>query len=171
MIDSFLKVIEKGIELLKARQNNKKEYFQVVISPLFDEFEKVVSEYFRLFDSRGINEGDALNIREGYLQSRIKVTELAKKYAAESQDKELVAFFDSVSNFFYGNFVLPEQSLRTDGRHYIDILTGEKTFSRFAKKPHSLIEARENLEQRWETTVQMFAKLKLKYGAPLGYKV
>ncbi|AQZ32550.1 hypothetical protein BHQ29_04180 [Pseudomonas sp. LPH1] len=169
MIDSFLKVIEKGIELLNTRQNNKREYFQIIISPLFDEFEKVASEYFKLFDSRGINEEEALNIRAGYLQSRIKVTELAKKYAAESQDKELVAFFDSISNFFYGNFVLPEQSMRTDGRHYIDILTGEKTFSRFTKKPHSLIEAKENLEQRWEATVQMFAKLKLKYGTPLRY--
>lgn len=66
MIDSFLKVIEKGIELLNTRQNNKKEYFQFIISPLFDEFERVVSEYFKLFDSRGIGEEEALNIRAGY---------------------------------------------------------------------------------------------------------
>lgn len=170
MIDTLLKVVEKGIELVNIRQKNKIEYFKFVISPLFDEFEKVVAEYLKLFDGRGIDEKEAVAIREGYLQSRIKVIELAKNYADQSNDEDLIEFFESVSGFFYGSFVVPEVPRRSDGRYYIDILTGEKTFYQFSKKPNSLAEARGCLENRWEKIVGLFARLQLKYGTPIGYK-
>lgn len=167
MIDSFLKVIEKGIDLVNTRQKNNKDYFLLIVTPLFEEFEKVAADYFKLFDSRRIEVKDAVNIREGYLQARIKVTELARSYSAESKDKDLILFFDSVSNFFYGNLVAREISTRSDGWYFINILTEEKTFN----EPQLLLEARDSLESRWETSVHMFAKLKIKYGSPIGFKV
>ena len=170
MIDTFVKVLEKGIELVNVRQESNKQYFELIVSPLFDEFEKVVGGYLKLFSMQGVSKDEALSIREGYLQSRIKVTELASKFAKESNDEELVEYFNSLSEFFYGEFSVPEPVNRSDGRYYIDILTGERSFSDFSEKPNSLQHMRDSLEERWQKVVNIYGSLKIKYGTPIGYK-
>jgi hypothetical protein len=170
MIDSLLKVIEKGIDLVNAKQNNDKQYFELIVKPLFSEFEKVAAEYFKLFRTRGINANEAEGIRNGYLQSRIKITELAKIYQEQSGSTELIDFFKSLSEFFYGNFYVPEEACRSDGLYYINILTGERKFSNFTRKPKSLMEVQNVLQDRWKKVVSIFGSLQLKYGTPIGYK-
>lgn len=170
MIDSLLKVIEKSIELVNTRQNNNKQYFEFMVKPLFAEVEKVASEYFNLFSIQGITPEAAEDIRRGYIQSRIKVTELAKKYQSESNDPDLIEFFNSISDFFYGSFFVPEEVCRSDGFYYIEILTGKRTFAKFGRKPKSLNEMQGALQDRWARIVRTYGGLQLKYGTPIGYK-
>jgi hypothetical protein len=171
MIDSLLKVIEKSIDLINAKQNNDKQYFELIVKPLFIDFEKVAAEYFKLFSARGINANEAEGIRNVYLQSRIKITELAKIYQEKSKNTELIDFFKSVSEFFYGNFYVPEEACRSDGLYYINILTGERKFSSFVRKPKSLMEMHNALQDRWIKVVGIYGGLQFKYGTPIGYKV
>lgn len=170
MIDSLLKVIEKGIDLVNTRQNNNKQYFEFIVKPLFVDVEKVAGEYFNLFSIHGITPEAAEYIRRGYIQTRIKITELARKYQSESSDPDLIEFFNSISDFFYGSFFVPEDTCRSDGSYYVEILTGKRTFSKFDRRPNSLKEMQEALHGRWARIVRTYGGLQLKYGTPIGYK-
>lgn len=170
MIDSLLKVIEKGIDLVNTKQNNNKQYFEFIVKPLFVDVEKVAGEYFNLFSIYGIAPEAAEDIRRGYIQTRIKITELARKYQSESSDPDLIEFFNSISEFFYGSFIVPEDTCKSYGSYYIEILTGKRTFSKFDSTPSSLKEMQEELQGRWARIVRTYGGLQLKYGTPIGYK-
>jgi len=170
MLDSFLKIIEKGIELVNLKQRNDKENFESFVVPLFDEFSLVVAEYFRLFGEGGIDTEKAINIRNGYIQSRIKVTELAKFMKTQVKDPGLVEFYNLIATYFHGDFVFPESISQSNGRYYIEIISGKRTFSQSYKAPKSLVEMRDDLENRWERVVRVYGALKFKYCLPIGYK-
>ncbi len=109
MFEGIVKVIDKTIELIKFRQTNNKEYFVLIISPLFIEFEKVAEDYFKLFNSRSTRKSELTKIRDQYLQSRIKVTELANKYGENADDATVLAYFDAIQEFFFVSPILEKK--------------------------------------------------------------
>jgi hypothetical protein len=82
----------------------------------------------------------------------------------------LVEFFNAISNFFHGSFFAPDDTCRSDGFYYVEILTGKKTFAKFGKSPKSLREMQEALQGRWAKIVKIYGGLQLKYSTPIGYK-
>ena len=50
MIDLFSKLIEKCIELLRERARRRKDVFELVIKPIYDEMPELVDDYLRIFN-------------------------------------------------------------------------------------------------------------------------
>lgn len=105
MIEALLKVIDKSIELIKLRQKNDKEFFDLVILPLFIEFEGVAQKYFELANCLDATRDELDEIRKQYLQSRIKVSELVKVYDERTNDIIVSEFFKAIHEFFFGDVV------------------------------------------------------------------
>jgi hypothetical protein len=113
MIDLFLKLIDRIIDLLKTKQKNKEVLFREIAEPLFLELQPVIEKYFLIFkDIKAMmvarsRKGAAEKLkalkekRHEYLQTRIKVTEMAFAIKNGVADEKVVAFAQTVLNFFY----------------------------------------------------------------------
>jgi len=166
MLDVILKVIDKAIELVKLREKNKREFFDIVIDPLFNEFEKVSESYFSLFQSRSLPITDLEAIRNEYLQARIKVTELVEVYRKNVKDEDICKFFESIHEFFYGSKYMGmdgEFFQPSKGREYINLVSG-----RIERKFAIDLDAQyEKLQTSWGNTVKLYGVLKKKYKLPI----
>lgn len=169
MIGDFLKLIDKAIELVNIRQKNDREFFQLILKPLFSEFEVAAKGYFELFRSCGDSKEELMSIRDGYIQIRMKVTSLTEKYRALSKSDDVGEFFELIEAFFFSSIKSRDPEYvpcRSDGMEYIDLVTGKVGFEEFRK-----IENLQNqLEIKWQSVVKQYAELQIKYELPAGYK-
>ena len=171
MFEGIVIVLDKAIELINIRQKNDKEFFSLVISPLFIEFEKVAESYFKLFNNCGTRKSQLIEIRNQYLKSRIKVTELAKIYGENVEDIAVLEYFNAIQEFFFVSPTLEKDIGGSGGSYFIDLVTGEtervKLTGGITKKKEEL---KKNMEIKWGRVVSIYGELQMKYGLPIGYK-
>ncbi len=172
MFEGIVTVLDKTIELIQLKQTNNKEFYILIISPLFIEFEKVAEDYFELFNSYSTRKSELTKVRNQYLQSRIKVTELANKYGENVEDTTVLAFFDSIREFFFVSPILEKRDLGSSaGAYFIDLVSGERER---VKLPGDVSQKREelknNMEIKWGKVVSIYGELQMKYNLPIGYK-
>jgi hypothetical protein len=91
-VETFLKVIDKIISLIKARDENKATMFKEIVEPLHAEFEKVVDQYFAFFRSALLNlKPESLeetisslqSQRNEYILARIKLVSMTEAIKEE----------------------------------------------------------------------------------------
>ena len=122
MIDTFVKAVEKGIELLRERSRRKREVFELAIEPIYRELPELVDDYLGVLNSADAMLRD-LDPREGasnlymldfynnMLKSyrdqrqklkhrRLAVQALAEELLSSSSDKDCIAFAISVADMF-----------------------------------------------------------------------
>ena len=135
-IDIFLTVIDKFINLLKKRAQNKQQLFKEFIEPLFNELQPIVDDYFILFrKSRDLvrkshnNEQDLKKAveeiriaRECLLSARIKVIALSTTAEKEIKDKKVVDFCQKIAGFFFGTQVYEGQKKTSHAGHLVELL-------------------------------------------------
>lgn len=169
MIGDFLKVLDKAIELINVRQRNDRDFFQLILKPLYSEFEIAANGYFDLFRSHVLSKEELTSIRDGYIQTRIKVTSITEQYRAFSKSEDLAEFFELIEQFFFSpvKFRNPESiPRRSDGMDFIDLATGESNF----EQTNKIRELQSQLELKLQSVVKKYAELQVKYELPVGYE-
>lgn len=109
-MEIFLKLIDKVISLVKAREENKVKLFNEVVQPLYEEFEKLVAQYFSFFRSTLQSIGDKeLEIivqdlrkqRDEYVQARIKIVSMSEAIKVDIGNSDILEFCNALKSFFF----------------------------------------------------------------------
>jgi len=175
MFDVILKLADKAIELVKLREKNKREFFEIIIDPLFEEFEKVSKSYFLLLQTPKLQKTELEKIRNEYLQTRIKITELVCEYKKTVKDEEINKFFDSIYNFFFEEEPLSVLAPKSWGHYYYNLVNEQnnrKNDENFDKLlTRATDELYERLQTSWGESVKLYGSLKMKYKLPIGKNI
>lgn len=117
-MDTFLKIIDKLISLIKAREEkreeNKAKIFNQIIEPLHQEFEKVVVQYFAFFrtmlagiNDKLTNDESTLNLltqlkeqRNEYIQARIKIVSMSEAIKSMG-NSDVLEYCENIKAFFF----------------------------------------------------------------------
>ncbi len=156
MINDFISIIDRVIDLLKQKEISKKKYFDEFIEPLFVEYEEVVDKYLQLTSSESIEE---LNqVRDSYIQARIKISGFVKTYLRAEINRDFIELLDCIQSFFFQ----PGNGARSEGADYIDeIICSSK------HNQHKIKEYFRNQQlETWRYSVEAYSELKLKYKSP-----
>jgi phage terminase small subunit len=112
VVDAFIEIIDKLIELARYKKRRKKELFTEVVDPLFKETQMVVDEYFLFFrNARSLVRSatkkqypEVINhlneSRNDFLIVRVKITEMAKAIRAQTRVILLRDIAASIERFF-----------------------------------------------------------------------
>lgn len=125
MLDLFLKLIDRLIDLVKERAQTRRALFTDIVEPLFRDLEPVADDYFAFFDSiradlaaagpRDVSllVDKAKRGREANLRAREKVRSLSKAILEAVNDGDVVAHFAAQVLVFFGSFELrPSRAVR-----------------------------------------------------------
>lgn len=190
MVEIFLKLIDKVIQLIKERQLNNDKIFNDLIEPIFNDMTLVAKDYFTMFSesyhllapyARYEKETDFHAIseqlkkvgarREEFLNTRIKVREMAKMLSAEISDPDIIKFTDSILKFFYGNefneSVVFFESYSEQMSDIFDYLELDHSHYRLQAIVKIIEKVRENIEQEWINITEYYAVLRIKYLKPI----
>lgn len=175
MIDTFLRLVDKAIELLRTRKEAGRELLAQVIEPLFSEMTFVVDDYTSLFLEaiQAIDESieDPITSavhkikarRQQLLSTRIKVREMAHVIANEFRSKELTEFAEAILAFFHSSQIVPFKSNSTPARNLLvelhDVLDNPSLDKNAAKA--NIEHALSNIEANWVQVTRSYSKLKL----------
>lgn len=183
MLDDFLKLLDRIIELLRSREHNRERFFREIVEPLYKEFEPVADDYFALFrmarsaldqyePSRAGEASAAIAARrEAMLAARQKVREVARVVRDTTQDEKAADFADCLTRFFYWSSV---PTLGPVGGGFSSLGKSlAEVFNRLESHQCDVEEAREhvrrseaNLEEAWMRTAAAYAALRLHCLAP-----
>lgn len=109
-METFLKLIDKIISLVKTREENKAKLFKEVVQPLYEEFEKLVVQYFSFFRStlNAINDTeldvivkDLKKQRDEYIQARIKIVSMSEAIKEDLGNTDILEFCNALKEFFF----------------------------------------------------------------------
>ena len=113
ILDTFIGVMERIINLEKTKIQNKQQVFKEIIEPLFIELQPVVDNYVTLFKKakQSVSENKQSNIweavqeiresRDAMILSRVKVREMANRIQEAYNDKKVTDFAKKDDRFFY----------------------------------------------------------------------
>ena len=185
MLDLFLKLIEKTVELLQLQRKSRKEVFCDIIEPLFVEMPLVVQDYFSIFqEAEGILDKARFNRRvpktrlqrainnirerrQEFLHARIEIRQMADLIRMRCKDKEVVAFAESIYSFFFSSQICDLGSHKTSTAELAELFDlldcGDLTVLELQR---SIQLMRCNLERSWSEITNKYALLRLKYLHP-----
>jgi hypothetical protein len=175
MIDTFLKLIDKIIEVVKRRKQRSKDILTDIVEPLFSEMALVVDDYLSLFldtieaVDQGTDEALATAIqkvtarRYKLLTTRIKVQEMARVLTERYQKKILTEFAEEIVAFFHSSQIRPYRSGSTPSKDLLvelhDFLA-RPDFDRATLKPN-LTQATRNIEVNWAKITRAYCRIKV----------
>ena len=172
MLDIFLKIVDRVIELIKHSQVQRHSLFSEIARPLFESLEPVAKDYFALFhtattalknghlDVATIQDLDRARTTTAY--ARMRVRAMARAICARASLDKLHEFADSVLRFFYFS-ELTSYDTASAGVKLVEALeilakpteAAESTASEFAAY------ALQSLTSRWQTVVRTYAELQI----------
>lgn len=152
-------ILNLAIDYVKNKEFNNKEFFDDFIEPLFAEFEDTSKQYMRLFDSESIEEMQS--IRQGYIQIRLKITELVDVYKPGIKDEKVRDFLNAIQSFFFSH-----QRVSSFGEDYIDAVS--KLTPSDPQRKQLQIDNIEQQQESWRCAARLYGELKLKYKRPIG---
>lgn len=195
MIGTFLSVIDKLISLAKEREKNNELVFTRIIEPLYEEFEKIATQYFSLFRTTldNLNTGeidqsvlDTIKIqRNEYIQARLKLLSLLDSFGFSPDTENLCV---SIKEFFFINETvlripgeLPDEisngPLRSRGEQMIDTIhdywrqrTNDPLPVESVSKSeitNYLKDAISSMELSWSESSKIYGDLKVKLLTPM----
>ena len=187
MIDIFIKLVEKIIELLKTRHESKEKVFKEIIEPIFNDMTIVVHDYLSFFKEAEIivqPGSDLLSIklhevinkiegrREECLHIRIKTRQMADLLSANMKDEAVVDFANNIVDFFFSMKGSTSTELISDSSMMIDLFERLETSTLSKRELYDIIKQVEfRLEKSWAEITKSYALLRLKYLATPYYKM
>lgn len=176
MIDTFLKITDKVIELLKQEKLNREQFFNQIIEPLFVDLQPVVDDYFALFLSARdlVNTKSADDFRESVVEirkaresllaHRIKVREMAETVSAYYNDNKINGFASSIHRFFFSTRVQGEEQRvsKSKGAELVELCdyVMKDNISRRHLVSYISYTLR-NLEESWVAIAQSYASIRV----------
>ena len=179
MIDVLIKLLEKLIELAKHRKEVEEKPFDLLISPLYSNLEKIHPDYLRLFEScqSELKSGVQLEVVVKHLMVdrleqealRSSIIAFADSYSLDPRLKPYEYFFKEVVNYFYGFKIVKSFSgsthllleidcwLREERKR--DTFTEEDMREGFIRLTQTILS---NTRKSWKEISKEYAKLSAK---------
>jgi hypothetical protein len=179
-LSTFMALADRIIDLDKEKIKDKKDLFNEIIKPLFEELEPVALNYMEFFQrSRQIiidtpqkDLADVVEViqkeRNAMIFARIRVREMASQIEKHINNEQIVMFAMSVNDFFYsdplGHPALIEyrSSAASTGRGLLEMIKYTILQSDEKKVIIDYIDkALEIFEKAWASIVQSYGALKI----------
>lgn len=176
-LSAFIELVDRINKVDRAKIQDQQALFDEIVDPLFQELKPVVNDYMEIFrDARAFVKSTPIadwsrvanrieKRRNAMLTARISVRKMAERIAEEVKDKEIVAFCNTVNDFFYN----ASESHRITEAEYVSQAAGllqqikDTIKGGFGKK--SLLKDIDRtlalLERNWGEIVQMHQGIKL----------
>jgi hypothetical protein len=112
VIDGFLQLLDRLIDLLEAKKRRKRELFSEIIEPIFNEVQPVVDEYFKFFQEarQRLQKAKATDYRrlvqeltkerKDFHSVRVKVTHLTEAIREQTRLEQVKEFAKAVEELF-----------------------------------------------------------------------
>ena len=176
VLDAFIKLADRIINLEKTKLQDKKDLFNEIVKPLFEELEPVAKNYISFFreandvvdnlskrnfatKSRSLGEK-----RDAMKLTRIKISKMAKEIENRIEDEEIIQFTKAIDDFFYR---IPALPLYPKGfishTEYMMVLIdylGEAKLNKLDVTQH-INQTLAGLEETWGRIVQSYQNLKI----------
>ena len=190
MIDIFLKLVDKIIDLLEQKKHNKAEVFKNLIEPLYNEMPLVFQDYLSLF-REAFDSYNAFRIqeekhemreepvpdhyktelnkiinkirwrREELLHSRIKIREMADLLRQEYDDELIIEFADRILQFFYSSKI---QRMGTTSGKLVELFELLESFQISEYEVIDYItQAQRRFVYSWSEITRTYGMLRIKY--------
>jgi len=172
MIDSFLKIIDQIILLIKGRQLRRKALFDELVTPIYRDLEPIANDYIEYFDfivnwlqNNRYNQLELLSITrersKQFLVMRRKIQAAVRVISENVDDEEIVDFAKNVRSFFF----LDSLYIRVCPYRYSEDWITEHGFYRFTD--YSRIQsnitiysnARREIEKKWQAVVASYTTI------------
>lgn len=180
MVDLFIRLVDKIIELARVRDQRSDRVFVEIVEPLFKDLPVVVQDYLVLFrEAEGAlarsSADDASTAtvvtelisrrREEALLLRRKVAEMATSIRRSFDDADLIEYARAIEGCFYSIDAIPDATrASTDATTLIGLLDLLKTAKLDKVTLYDAIRrARHALEHSWTNVTQRYAVLRLRY--------
>lgn len=176
-LSAFIELVDRINKVDRAKIQDQQTLFDEIVDPLFQELKPVVNDYMEIFrDARAFVKSTPIadwsrithrieKRRNAMLTARISVRKMAERIAEEVKDKEIVAFCNAVSDFFYNaseshrvtkeDYVSQAAGLLDQIKGIIKGGFGKKTLLKDIDRTLAL------LESNWGEIVQMHQGIKL----------
>lgn len=178
LLDAFIKLAERLINLEKTKLQDKKELFNEIAKPLFEDLEPVAANYMEIFRKirKIINKRSLPKIRnlvwfvveerETMLIARSKVNYMAYQISEHIRDDEVNAFTDAVRHLFYKTTEDHQSRTKEFLSELNQIEANVEATGKISKEDKTLIaiyvdDTLVSLEQCWNEIVQSYEKLKI----------
>jgi hypothetical protein len=175
MIETFLKILDKIIDLLKQHKQANKDLLATIVEPLFSETALIVNDYMSVFtDARQTvidGSDDALMStidsiaarRQQLLTTRAKVREMACAVSETFEDDLLTSFAEHILALLYSSQIAPYRLGSTPSKVLLielhDLLENpdlDRTTIRL-----NIEQVLHNIESNWTNVTRAYARLKL----------
>ena len=174
ILDTFIGVMERIINLEKTKIQNKQQVFKEIIEPLFIELQPVVDNYVTLFKKakQSVSENKQSNIweavqeiresRDAMILSRVKVREMANRIQEAYNDKKVTDFAQKVDSFFYRTILEKQKSSKSRASELVDlfeyVLKHDMDKSELIK---FIDDALKSMETSWVAIAQSYAMVRI----------
>ncbi len=174
-VGAFLDLINAIIKFLQLQKTNRKEVFDNIVKPLFDELQPVVDDYFKLFRDakKELQTGQAdvalaakriRERREALLIARVRVREMADAVCLGVADKYVRKFASHVVSLFF--CTQHDVKGRTSGSRRLvdlcDMVTNDPALLDKAIILAFIDRTLEKLESDWLAIAQSFGHAKIR---------
>ncbi len=175
MIDSFLHLIDRIIQLIKDRDKASHEVLALIVEPLFAEMALVVNDYLSLYletlEVIGDDSDESLTMairnitarRQELLTTRIKVREMARTVGDSFRNQQLVDFAEEILHFFHSSRIVayrtsstPSTSLKVELHEFVE----RPDLDRSALKSN-IEQALRNIEINWASVTRAYCRVKI----------
>ena len=188
LLGTFTALVDRILNLEKTKLQDKKDLFNEIVKPLFEELEPVASNYREIFlkakqimnDPSHGNLYEAMTLvaekREDMILARIKVIEMANQITDNITDKEVLEFAYAVDHYFFG---VRNDFRKTRTRMLLyDIAHRNKKAKKYLEEETSnpsqyLLADIEfhlsGLDKKWSEIIQAYERLKIHSVSPKKY--
>jgi hypothetical protein len=171
----FQQLIDRLIELVRARQHGRREAFDLIVKPLFDDLGPLVAEYAKLIRDvrQAVESGSDLAGDLGYHGADFRITReklqaMSEAFETNISDHDIREFAARVRSLFgaTSSRVPPILSagFASIGRELTDVAANVK--AGIVSRAEALAEVtriESELHDRWVTLAQRYAELQLRY--------
>jgi hypothetical protein len=176
VLDAFIKLADRIINLEKTKLQDKKDMFNEIVEPLFEELEPVAKDYILYFreikdvveviskrnfaaQTRSLGEK-----RDLMKLARIKIRMMAKVIEDHIEDEEIIQFTKAIDNFFCHIPAMPFYPKSPISRtEYMVLLLdylGEAKLNKIDIVQH-IDQTLADLEETWGEIIQSYQNLKI----------
>lgn len=185
MFDMFFTVIDslfsKVMDWKSRQEESKEDLLKEVITPLFEEVQLCVEDYFIIFNQikreliadKKVNEDLSYflaELRNQHLMKRIKVIEIADFLTREIKMKEILKLANSIKDFFLSVGIESSDDTKNDQTaisSYLDLLDQlEKDKTVSPENYSTVLESIDNtlmkMEKKWLLIVENYTKTRIR---------
>jgi len=175
-VELFLKAVDKAIQFLGIREEQRRRVFKEVVEPLYRDVAPVVEDYYLLF-AKGISRVKAADanelpsvvaefttLREQMFLARERLRQLAASTREHSEDRRLHQFCDRILEVFMCTHLSIGGKAMSKSAEFVELLNRLDELKFRASKGYlvdSLVSSKDHVAQAWLRVNQSYAGLRL----------